>query len=383
MSKTVDTFVGLLRSAITGEQEQIELSDTNFEKLYYLANYHDLAHIVFYELRCRGELSEGDIFRKFKNQFDIALYRHIKRDIAIEQVRRLLENAQIPFVLLKGVVLMELYPEQWMRTSSDIDVLIREIDIQKAEHLFVSAGIRRDHESLHDISFFTEENFHIELHFTLLEERITKVQRRILKDIWDYCEPKEGCISERIMQDEMLYFYHVAHMAKHFKMGGCGIRTFLDLWLLNHRCSFSQEKRNDLLCKGGLSVFENNAKELSEIWFSKKEDYQNKKGLSEYIISGGLYGTSERNIAAIKSKQKSRLSYYIMRIIPPNYIMKLEYPALKKCPFLLPFFWIARWFRLLRPSVRNRIANEIQTERLVNDSEKKSFESLMKELEIW
>ena len=96
--KTVETFIGLLRSAITGEQEQLDLSDINYDELYYLAKYHDLAHIVFNELRCRGELCEGEIVRKFKNQFDIALYRHINRDMAIELVKTLLENAHIPFV---------------------------------------------------------------------------------------------------------------------------------------------------------------------------------------------------------------------------------------------------------------------------------------------
>ena len=48
------------------------------------------------------------------------------RNIENEQgrVRKCLEEAEIPFILLKGAVVRDFYPEAWMRTSSDIDVLV-------------------------------------------------------------------------------------------------------------------------------------------------------------------------------------------------------------------------------------------------------------------
>ena len=42
-----------------------------------------------------------------------------------------LEKAQIPFVPLKGSVIRKYYPEAWMRTSSDIDVLVHKEDVEK------------------------------------------------------------------------------------------------------------------------------------------------------------------------------------------------------------------------------------------------------------
>lgn len=29
------------------------------------------------------------------------------------------------------------------------------------------------------------------------------------------------------MKEEMFYFYHIAHLAKHFEVGGCGIRQII------------------------------------------------------------------------------------------------------------------------------------------------------------
>ena len=37
------------------------------------------------------------------------------------------------------------------------------------------------------------------------------------------------------MSNDMFVFYHIAHMAKHFIAGGCGIRSFIDLYLLKKK----------------------------------------------------------------------------------------------------------------------------------------------------
>ena len=42
-------------------------------------------------------------------------------------------------------------------------------------------------------------------------------------------------------------------MAKHFENGGCGVRPFIDLWILNHRRPFDRAKRESLLRDGDCS----------------------------------------------------------------------------------------------------------------------------------
>ena len=64
MNKTINAFITLLRSAVMGTNEDIDLSDLNWESLYSLAKFHDLAHIVFYRLNQCKALGEGEIFRK-------------------------------------------------------------------------------------------------------------------------------------------------------------------------------------------------------------------------------------------------------------------------------------------------------------------------------
>ena len=386
MNNTVDTFIALLRSAIIGTNENIDLLDVNYEALYSLAIFHDLAHIVYYELKQRGFLHEGEIARKFEYQKNMAQYRYVLREVAIEQVRSIFEEAKIPFVLLKGAMLMNLYPEPWMRTSSDIDVLVKEEDLSNAENALICFGMKRDHEGRYDVSFFSKEKYHIELHYTMLEDYTSDKICNVMKKAWNYFEPIKSGASEYVMRDELFYFYHIAHMAKHFKNGGNGVRTVIDLWLLNHKIAFDQSKRVQLITEGDLATFNDKMVKLLEKWFSKNESIDHLDTLEEYIIQGGIYGTTERKIAITRKKAGNRLTYYINRAFPPYSILKHAFPVLKRFPFLIPFGWIIRWFKLLNPTTRRRTSKEIMIEQSVDKAENgktKKIEMLMKELEIW
>lgn len=383
MNKTMNAFIALLRSAVMGTIEDIDLSDLDWESLYSLAKLHDLAHIVFYRLNQCNALGEGEIFRKFKNQYDMAIYRHVRREVTIAEIREILEKAQIPFVLLKGVVLMDLYPKPWMRTSSDVDVLVKEGDKSKAELVLIEAGYERDHEGQYDISFFTPNHFHVELHFTTQEDYTSINHSQVMRKTWDFFVQKQNGATEYVMLDEMFYFYHIAHMAKHFRNGGNGVRTIIDTWLLNHKICFDKEKRNALLREGGLQEFEERTRELADYWFSGLEPIKPLDGFEEYIINGGIYGTADRNIAIRKRKTGGKLKYYLKRIFLPYNEIKFSYPILKRVPFILPFCWVIRWFKLLNPKVRNRAKKEIHVGKTMDASKLDHIESLMKELKIW
>lgn len=59
-------------------------------------------------------------------------YDYIQRDNAIQCISNALESQQIEYILLKGAVIRDLYPQKWMRTSCDIDVLVHEDELNCA-----------------------------------------------------------------------------------------------------------------------------------------------------------------------------------------------------------------------------------------------------------
>lgn len=381
MSKTTDVFIALLRSAVTGTDEEIDFGKLDHESIYSLSKLHDLSHIIYSELKKYGQIQDSETDKKFRRQFDTAVYRYIKREAALSQIREILENAGIPFVLLKGAYLMDLYPEKWMRTSSDIDILVEEPHYQDACGQFEKNGWKRFAETAHDASYNTPDGYHVELHYTLIEEDLLPDAAAVLERVWDYCDKKENDC-EYVMRDEMICFYHIAHTAKHFKYGGCGVRFFIDLWLIKHKLALNSDGIEKLLCDGGLKKFEEQAVNLSENWFSCAENADVIPDFEKFVLNGGIYGTAKQKITIQRKAAKSRVSYYLNRAFPPHRMMKYGYPILRKMPVFLPLCWIVRWFRLLNPGIRKKAKEELSIEKAVNDDDVCRAAVLIKQLEI-
>ena len=102
-----------------------------------------------------------------------------------EQIAEQLDQAQIPYIFLKGTRLRSLYPEAWMRTRSDIDVLVHEEDLEKASYFLTkNLGYRYESKTHHDIALFSETNIMIELHFSLNED-VQKIDH-VLDQVWKF-----------------------------------------------------------------------------------------------------------------------------------------------------------------------------------------------------
>ena len=383
MDSTEEVFIRLLRCAVTGSDEEIDYSDVSYGRLWGLAKKHSLEHIIYYELKKRGLLPKTDELRGELEKRWLLERRHFAlRLYALNSVEEALETHEIPFILLKGAFMTKLYPKPWMRSGADVDVLVKPCDLGRASEVLIRSGLKKDSESGHHIVFISKDGFHTELHFALIDEGVFPRAEKILNNIWDYALPREGHIFEHVLLDEAFYFFHNAHMAKHLKTGGCGVRTLLDLWILNHRVKFDENKREKLLSQGGMGAFEHRVKRLSEIWFSGAPDDGSLDDLASFIIDGGIYGTKKQNAEIRSASHDNRSSYYIRRIFLPYSQLKFSYPILKKLPPLLPVFWVVRWFRLLDPKKRKTAGLEIRYFKDASESDKKRIRRLFSELEI-
>ena len=363
MEKIVRTMMDLIASEVCGkviDRTQYELTDDELVKMYQLAKSHDLAHLVGDALIKNALIANEEIQAKFQNQLLLAVCRYEQLQYELTRLKATLNDAEIPFIPLKGSVIRQYYPEPWMRTSCDIDVLVKEADVSRAMDVllkcFEGKDITRTH---HDISFMTSGNVHIEVHHSLIEGGRIGTAEKLLENIWDYIEPINGSF-ERLLRDDMFYYYHLAHMAKHLEGGGCGVRPFLDLWLLEHT-EHDEEKRVRLLEAGGLNTFAAVACQLAAHWFDGKEVEETALELEKYLIGAGAYGSNE-NHAAVKQVQKhSKARYLVMRIWMPYRDLKLLYPRLERHPALLPVYELRRWCKLLKPSMFKRKTKELQT----------------------
>ena len=349
---TQSVLFRLLRLAVCGDvpTERLKTACTPemLEAVYVLASRHDLAHLVG-QAASKLDLPESEALTKCKQTAMQALMRYMRLNYEYEQTCQTLEQAQIPFIPLKGSVLREDYPEPWMRTSCDVDVLVKEEQLDAAVQVLTrtlgyTAGERGDH----DVTLRSAGGIHLELHYDTIQERYDETgSRKVLARIWQDAQPKTPDSCHYVMSDAMFYFYHMAHMAKHFQTGGCGIRTFLDVWILDRK-AHDAVARQALLAEGGLAKFAQGARKVAEYWFSGETPDGMTRAVSDYILRAGIYGDNANRAAVGQAKRGGRMKYLLTRrVFMPYDFLKAEYPILKKHKWLTPVYQVVRWIRML------------------------------------
>lgn len=380
---TEELLFALLRAAVCGEAVEGKTKDActpdMLEAVYALARRYDLAHLVGQAASKLG-LSESEPLAKCKQAAMRAFMRYMQMNYSYEQICAALEEACIPFIPLKGSVLRDSYPEPWMRTSCDIDVLVHESDLGKAIGVltekfdYINKG-----RSYHDVSLFSPNGVHLELHFDTIEEGTANSDcRAVLSEVWECARPREGKQYQMDMSDEMFCFYHIAHMAKHLTAGGCGIRPFLDLWILNHNVGHDRQRRETLLARGGILTFAKVAERLSEVWFSAGLPDVHTKQLADFILKGSL---SDNKAAMQQARAGKGLGYVIKnRLFMPYVFMKVRYPVLQKHKWLLPVYQIVRWVQMLRKGGMKRSLEELRANAGIPPEQISSTADLLKTL---
>ena len=375
----------LIRCAVTGEKlsddVRARLTDSALTSLYGLSKFYDLIHIVDYALVENGVKVPAELAAKFKRQRMVAIFRYGKIDFPTQMATETLEAAKIPFILLKGAVIRKYYPEPWMRTSADIDILVGKDDLEAATSaLTEKLGFKSRWYSGHDVSLYSDDDdVHIELHHTLADENITSKYNDVLSDVSRYIVRHDGKY-EAELTDAMFYFYHIAHAAKHLKNGGCGVRPLLDLWLIDRNMKIDEAEKRELLEKGGLSELASALERLSEVWFGDAEHDEVTEKIEDFIFAGGKYGGLENR--AKVADETGKKGGVLRKIFKPYDELKFWYPRLNGRKWLLPFYQVKRWCRILFGGAMKKNMEERKLKEKVSASPSDEAAELLKKLGI-
>ena len=338
----------LLRAAVCGEQvtEKVKAACTPeaLEQVYILAVKHDLVHLPGHVL---GNLGVPDCLpmRAMKQAAFGAVQRCLRLEYELGQICNAFEQAQIPYIPLKGAVIRKLYPEPWMRTSCDIDVLIHEENLERAAEVLVTGlSYRTDYKkAYHDMSLFSPSGIHLELHFSI-QETMENIDG-LLSKVWEHAVPVTGY--QYALEKEFLAFHLLAHMSYHFVGGGCGIRALMDIFLLRERKLYDERVLRGYLSQCGIERFYDSILELISVWFRGSTPAPLAERMEQYLLTGGTYGTQEQRIAVRQQREGGRLGYLLGRIFMPYRNLKIRYRVLEQYPILFPVFQVYRWIELL------------------------------------
>ena len=409
MDKICRAMMNLIGSEICGNavcaDEIKALSDDELKALYKLSKSHDLAHLVGNALIKNNLLDEenpngdenhdgdktqgggenhsgvirSEIKQKFEKQILTAIYRYENINSELETLKTAFEEERIPFIPLKGSVIRQYYPEPWLRTSCDIDILVHEEDIERAIAVLTDKnGYTLKDKGYHDYSLFSPAGVHLELHFNI-KENMNTIDGVLIK-AWDYAEVCDGKTYEHKFSDEFLMYHQFAHASYHFVNGGCGIRPIIDIFLLRKAIPYDKKKAGELLDEGKIKTFADKICNLSEVWFGGAEHNETTKNIEKFLLSGGIYGTKENYTAVGQSKNKGKAGHLLKRIWLPYQNLAIEYPNLKGKRILQPFYEIKRWCKLFKKDIFKKSMMELKTNTSMSQEKVDETKAMLKDL---
>ncbi len=151
-----EALLPVIRLAFGLEQSKsITLSDEDYAQLLQVGKRQSLSPVIWNGLKKTNisidQLKPFDSSR-LKDTHDYIIRNHFYAAICDT-----LERTEISYIPLKGSVIKDLYPEPWMRTSCDIDILVHEEDLESAIFAIETdtdfvAGKR----GLHDVSMINK-----------------------------------------------------------------------------------------------------------------------------------------------------------------------------------------------------------------------------------
>ena len=377
-----DLLFLLLRSALSGlllseiEKQAVEaaLTDDTKKELFALSKKYDIAPLIAHALEKNGMA----IPSPFQKEKMLALFRYENMAHELSAIKHTLSQNGIAFMPLKGAVLRRLYHEPYLRTSCDIDLLVKEKDLQAATAALVSTLSYKQSgdRNFHDISLYSASGVHLELHHNILEN--VPALDRTLGLVWEHSFPVDG-EAEYAQSPAFLVFHIIAHMAYHFICGGCGIRPFADLYLLKKEHAYQDEDLQKLLKASGLSAFWGHACALCAVWFENKPHTKQTEQMEAYLLEGGAYGSLKNSIAA-KHRKGGKIRFILSRLfVPSDYLANL-YPILRRHKWLYPFMLVRRWFRLLFGGKLKHSVKEVQASQKISRADAERVTSLLNDI---
>lgn len=356
--KAVSTYVIRLVSAvINGTQPEEKDESLEWKSIIEFSKKQSVLNIISYaceKLRNKPDAETMKFLKEFRMQKIIV---EAQQEIEACDAMDKLEEMHAKHMPLKGHIIKNLYPSPDMRTMGDLDLLIEEERCEEIVAAFVAEGFTSCAEGdLH--SNVERGNAYIEFHRSMVNEKHETLSK-YFGNGFGRAKLSQGYSYRYELSHEDLYIFLIAHIAKHYRYGGTGIRSLLDLYIYRKAYPDMDCKYIDTeLEKINLLVFGKKLEKISDDWYSGgfSGEYDT---VSSYIVSGGVYGDENAPLLnefindAQGSIKVTKIKNWLTTIFPGKELMTTRYPVLKKCIILLPLFWVVRFFDTLIRTPQN------------------------------
>lgn len=338
--------------------------DSTIRTLLSLAKEQKIVPLI-YDFLCTRELEipkeQVPALKYEVTSYAIAYYQN---QYFSDFVCQLFDEAELPYALMKGVLLSRLYKKPECRRFSDVDILINDRQAFKrasallAEHGFTCETGNSDHHQ----EYYLEKNgreYLLELHYNPISSQTSKKLNKKIHMLY------HSVTLHKKLPATLDAVYLLLHMLQHILNAGFGIKLLCD-WVLfleaNTKDIDSEQLKNILddleIFSFSLNITIYCMEYLGLTTYPEcfhhdaltPEKKHSLELLSEDIFSGGEYGKNN-SARMIIMKGHFHLIDYFLELHRQT---KKNFPILWKTILLLPVLWILTGLKFLYNNNRIR-----------------------------
>lgn len=228
-------IIVFIKSAIYGEKAHIDKNEKiDWKAIINISREHKVEALVYSAISNETKkIIPEELLKLWKKEVfmsGVIQQNHIKN---IEQLLYSFNKENIDVLVLKGLVIRDLYPTPTLRTMSDADIVVKEADLENSHKIMINNNYIEYKKTVNDYLFMKNGCLPIELHWNLADEHFFKQISKFEEEMWSNVENVSiGSAVAKTMSLEDLAIYQCIHMAKHIVYRGFGIRHLVDFTLL-------------------------------------------------------------------------------------------------------------------------------------------------------
>lgn len=355
-------FLHALNTVLHQSEYDIEgkLSVQEVDDLLLLSQRHEVTALLD-DVWNRCDLSDDQFILKEKIVAH-TIQKSIQLQILNSKLTRLMNDAGITAVTLKGYSVSRYFPVPEYRKSGDVDLFVcGKENIEKAVQVLEDHGFQTTDSwhANHHLVFINYRNETVELHVTWVEEfkekHLNEYIAEIQKESMNHCYLlNENDLQLYVYELPYHAFYLLLHMYQHFTASGFGLRNLCDWVVLWEHCNNEEERETfrKLIDKSGMQDFAQAVtgicidylglkKEYSPIDMSEIDETLEQQLLRDILDAGEFgYSESERMVGM----DGNSLWSYVKEF---HHQMHINFPNTGNIFIFWPYMWVFTLCRFL------------------------------------
>ena len=212
----------------------INITSTDWKAIFLEAKLQSVVPVVFSSAKPYIPEEELGIWKRYVNK---CLANNVRIEWEHTQLHKMMTEAGVPYVVLKGSASASYYPEPILRSMGDVDFLVNKCDLERAESVLEAHGFKPVSKTgnVNHIIYLRKEGNSVskwELHWEpslMPEGEEGKVIHEQFSDIVDRATLKQASGGQYMAPTA---FHHgltmLLHTAKHMITSGMGLRHLCD-----------------------------------------------------------------------------------------------------------------------------------------------------------